>query len=222
MATQQLPGFLRALAPTLNHHGYLAVAGFIFLEDFGIPVPGETILIAAAIYAGSGRLNIVLVALIGFVAAVVGDNVGYLIGRFGGRPLVEHYGRYIFLTPERIDKATGFFERQGPKIIVVARFIEGLRQANGIVAGLSEMHWLRFVLFNSLGAALWVGLWTSVGYLAGSHVAAIYSYVTRYFLIAVIVAAVAIAAYVALRLHRRHARNLERAKARAEGEGDAG
>ncbi len=176
----ELPGALHALQGPLDHYGLLAVAGFVLLEDFGVPVPGETILILAAVYAGSGRLSIWLVALVGFLAAVLGDNIGFTIGHFGGRPLVERYGRYILLTPERVDKATAFFERHGGKIVVIARFIEGLRQANGIIAGISGMHWLKFLGFNALGAALWVALWTSVGYFSGSHIDTIYNDVTRY------------------------------------------
>ncbi|HEY1566521.1 MAG TPA: DedA family protein, partial [Solirubrobacteraceae bacterium] len=146
---QHLPGALHALEPTLNHYGYLAVAGLVLIEDFGVPVPGETILILAAVYAGTGRLNILLVALLGFCGAVLGDNVGFAIGHFGGRRLVLRYGRYVFITPERLDRATDFFERHGGKVIIVARFIEGLRQANGIVAGITGMHWKRFLVFNA-------------------------------------------------------------------------
>src|SRR5579871_3458740 len=113
--TPQLPGVLHSLQPTLDHYGYLAVAGFVFLEDFGVPVPGETILILGAVYAGTGRLSVLLVGVLGFLAAVLGDNVGFAIGHFGGRPLVERYGRYIFLTTERVEKATAFFERHGGK-----------------------------------------------------------------------------------------------------------
>src|SRR3984893_13943052 len=108
---QHLPGVLHSLEPTLNHYGYLAVVGLVLLEDFGVPVPGETVLILGAVYAGTGRLNIVLVVLLGFLGAVVGDNIGFAIGHFGGRRLVDRYGRYILLTRERVDKATGFFER---------------------------------------------------------------------------------------------------------------
>jgi membrane protein DedA with SNARE-associated domain len=197
-----LPGVLHDLEPTLNQYGYLAL-GLIALEDFGVPVPGETVLILAAIYAGAGRLNLVLVGLIGFLAAVVGDNIGFAIGHFGGRPLAERYGRYILLTPERLDKATGFFERHGGKIIIVARFIEGLRQANGIIAGISGMHWAKFVVFNAIGAALWVGLWTSVGYFSGSNINAIYNAATRYSTYLAIVVGVLIVGYIAYRLMRR-------------------
>ncbi len=179
-APARLPGVLHSLQSPLSHYGYLAVAGFIFLEDFGVPVPGEAILVVGAAYAGTGRLSIVLVGVLGFIAATLGDNVGYALGRFGGRPLVERFGRYVLITPERLDKATGFFERHGGKIVIVARFIEGLRQANGIIAGISGMHWARFIVFNAIGAALWVGVWTSVGYFSGSHINTIYGDVTRY------------------------------------------
>ncbi|HYZ80794.1 MAG TPA: DedA family protein [Solirubrobacteraceae bacterium] len=177
---QHLPGVLHSLEPTLNQFGYLAVVGLVLIEDFGVPVPGETILILAAIYAGTGRLNVVLVGLLGFVGAVIGDNIGFAIGHFGGRPLIERFGRYIFLTPARIERATGFFDRHGGWIIIVARFIEGLRQANGIIAGISGIHWAKFLLFNAIGAALWVGVWTTLGYLSGSNINTIYDTATRF------------------------------------------
>ena len=200
-----LPGFLAALSSPLEHYGLWAILLLVFLEDFGIPVPGETVLIAAAVYAGSGRLNIVAVGLIGFAAAVLGDNVGYAIGRFGGQAIVLRWGKYIFLTPERMEKAQAFFNRHGGKIIVIARFVEGLRQANGIIAGISGMRWLRFVAFNMIGAALWVGCWVSVGYFAGEHITAIYHYITRYSLYALIAAAVLVAAWIIRRVYRRRA-----------------
>jgi membrane protein DedA with SNARE-associated domain len=204
-AAQHLPGVLHTLESPLNHYGYLAVAGLVFLEDFGVPVPGETILILGAVYAGTGRLSIFLVALLGFIAAVLGDNVGFAIGHFGGRPLVERFGRYILLTPERVDKATGFFARHGGKIVVLARFIEGLRQANGIIAGISGMHWARFVMFNAIGAALWVAVWTSVGYFSGSHINTIYNAATRYDTYLAIAAGVLVLAYIARRVWRTRA-----------------
>ena len=204
-ATPHLPGVLHTLEPTLNHYGYLAVAGLVLLEDFGVPVPGETVLILGAVYAGTGRLSIVLVGLLGFLAAVTGDNIGFAIGRFGGRPLVERFGRYILLTPERLDKATGFFERRGAGIIIVARFVEGLRQANGIIAGTTEMHWARFLAFNAIGAALWVALWSSVGYFSGDHITSIYNTATHYTVIFGIVVGVAIIGYIAFRVRKSRA-----------------
>jgi len=197
-----LPGVLHSLEPTLNHFGYLAVLALVVLEDFGVPVPGETVLILAAVYAGAGRLNIVLVALVAFCAAILGDNIGFAIGHFGGRPLAERYGRYVFLTPGRLDKATRFFERHGGKVVVVARFVEGLRQANGIIAGTSGMVWRRFLLFNAIGAALWVAVWTSVGYLSGSHINTIYYDATQYSRYLLIALGALLLVYIAHRVVR--------------------
>jgi membrane protein DedA with SNARE-associated domain len=191
---EHIPAAIEALAPTITKYGYLAVGGLVTLEDFGVPVPGETTLIAAAFFAGIGHLNILLVFLVAFIAAVIGDNIGFAIGSYGGHPLVERFGKYIFLTPERIKKAEDFFSRNGGKVIVIARFVEGLRQANGIIAGLSEMKWLKFISFNALGAALWVGLWSSVGYFGGSHISAFLRY-QLYFTIAVVAAILLYAAY---------------------------
>lgn len=201
---QLLPEFFGALGSILDHYGYFAVAAFVFLEDFGIPVPGETILIAAAVDAGAGGLNVVILVLVAFVAAIAGDNVGFAIGHFGGRPLAVRYGRYVFLTEARLVKVERFFQKYGGAVVTVARFIEGLRQLNGIAAGLSEMRWIKFLAFNALGAALWCGVWTSVGYLAGDHVNAIYEVFQRYqwYVIAAIVVIVAALVFRAIRRHR--------------------
>ncbi|MBV9206664.1 MAG: DedA family protein [Actinobacteria bacterium] len=206
-----LPGFLNTLSGPLNHYGYGLVLVLITLEDFGVPVPGETVLIAAAIFAGHGQLNVVAVGVIAFVAAVLGDNIGFAIGHFGGRAVAVRWGRYVFLTEERLDKAAAFFDRHGGKIIVVARFIEGLRQANGIIAGISGMHWRRFVVYNALGAALWVGTWVTVGYVAGNHISTIYHYITVYSYYVLIAAAVLLAAYVTRRILRRRSRAAQQA-----------
>jgi membrane protein DedA with SNARE-associated domain len=219
-----LPGFLEALASPLQHYGLWAIFFLVLVEDFGIPVPGETVIIAASIYAGSGRLNVVAVGVVAFVAAVLGDNIGYGIGRFGGRRLVDRWGKYVFLTPERLDKAEDFFDRQGAKIITIARFIEGLRQANGIIAGITKMHWLRFIAYNALGAALWVGTWVSIGYFAGQHINTIYGVITRYSLYVAIAAVVVIVALIArhiMRKRRQAVRPTRSAAAEAAGPAEA-
>ncbi|MFJ2720962.1 DedA family protein [Streptomyces sp. NPDC091412] len=201
-----LPGPLAHLAPLLSHYGYWAVGAVVFVEDFGVPAPGETILIAAGVYAGAGQLDVVAVALIAFAAAVVGDNIGYLVGHLGGRPFVHRWGRYIFLTPERFAAAERFFGRHGGKIVVVARFIEGLRQANGIIAGTTGMHWLRFLAFNALGAALWVGLWVSLAYAAGAHIGTVYDEIRRYEVYVLVALGVLVVALIVRHLLRRRRR----------------
>lgn len=200
-----LPGVLGELAPILENWGYLAVGGLVFVEDFGIPVPGETVLVAAAVYGGAGQLDVLVVALVAMFAAVAGDNVGFVIGRYGGHRLVRRYGRYVLLTPARVAKAEAFFERHGGKVITIARFVEGLRQANGIIAGMAGMAWPRFLAFNVLGAALWVGAWVSLGGLAGGNIGTLYPAVQRYELYVLIAVGAVAAALLARKLWRRRA-----------------
>ena len=166
----QIPSTIQLLEPVIRHYGYLAVFGLILLEDFGVPSPGETILIAATFFSALGQLNLFMVIIVAILAAIIGDNIGYLIGYFGGHPLVLRYGKYVFITKEKLDKVENFFNTKGGKMVTLARFVEGLRQLNGIIAGLSDMTWQRFLVFNSLGAFLWVTLWSMVGYFSGQHI----------------------------------------------------
>jgi len=194
MADTQLPGVFGDVQPLLEHYGYLGMGGMLFLEDFGVPVPGEIVLIAAAVFAGAGQMNIAVVFLVAVLAAVIGDNIGFIVGHFGGRPLAERFGRYVLLTPQRLDRAEAFFNRHGGKIVSVARFIDGLRQINGLLAGIVGMHWLKFLGYNALGAVLWVGTWCALGYLAGEHIVEIYDTFERYkwYVVAAVVVVVAI------------------------------
>src|SRR5262249_54102547 len=140
--------------------------------------------------------------VVAFLAAVVGDSVGYLIGRTGGRTLILRYGRFVRLNEERLHRMETFMARHGPKVVTVARFVEGLRQLNGVVAGASGMPWRRFVVFNAHGAAIWVGAWTTAGFLAGDHIGAIIGVFHRYQWYAIAGAIVALTAFLLWR-HRR-------------------
>lgn len=205
-----LPGFLHGVAPILDRWGYTAVAAMIGVESFGIPAPGQTIMVAAAIYAGAGRLNIVAVGAIAFVAAVLGDNIGYWIGVRGGRKAVHRWGKYVFLTPERLERAEGFFARRGGRIVVVARFIDGLRQFNGVIAGITAMPWRKFLLYNTIGALLWVGWWTGIAFALGTHLVDIIEHAHRYKWWALAGITVAVAGYITL-----HLRHIRRRRARS-------
>jgi membrane protein DedA with SNARE-associated domain len=173
-----LPGVFHSLEPTLRHYGYLAVGGVLLLENIGLPLPGETMLIAASLYAATGRLNIVLVAVIAIIASTAGSAIGYAIGVYGGRPLAERYGKYVFLTAERLDKTEAFFRKRGWLVVLLGRFVEGVRQAAGVIAGISDMKFPQFLTFTLIGATLWVATWSTVGEVAGDHVAAISHYAT--------------------------------------------
>lgn len=148
-------------------YGYLAVFLGIFFEDFGLPTPGETMLIAGAILASHGSLNIMWLLPVAWAAAVCGDSIGFVIGAKGGNKLVTRYGEKIGITEERLQKVEAFFARYGDIVVVFARFFVILRQFNGIVAGTLEMPWPRFFLYNAIGAALWVGCWGGATYWLG-------------------------------------------------------
>ena len=199
---QNLPAFIETLSPIINQYGYLAVGGLITLEDFGIPAPGETVLITAAVFAGLGHLNIFIVIITAIIGAVIGDNIGFSIGYFGEQAIIEKYGRYIFLTKERLEKLKTIFNKKGYLIVIFARFIEGLRQANGIIAGLSEMSWQRFLLYNTIGATLWVTLWASIGYFSANYINSLLKYQT-YLTIIVTILILALIGYKLLKKYKR-------------------
>jgi membrane protein DedA with SNARE-associated domain len=204
MSASPLPGFLADLAPILDHYGYWAIAAFLLLENIGVPVvPGEFSLIAGAIYAGTGRLNVAVVGIIAVTASFMGADIGYLIGRFGGRALVLRYGRYVFVKHHHVDRAEAVISRYGGMVVVIARFIVGLRELNGIVAGITGMRWARFLVYNAIGAVAWVAVWDSAGYLAGNHIGAIYADVQRYSLYALIALVLVVAALITRRVIRR-------------------
>jgi membrane protein DedA with SNARE-associated domain len=165
-----LPGFFGELQRVIGDYGYLAVALGILLEDFGLPTPGETLLITGAILASGGALNIYILLPLAWLGAVIGDNIGYLIGYYGGHRLMLRYGGRIGITEERLQYVERFFERYGGWVIVFARFVVVLRQFNGIIAGTLEMHWLHFIVLNAIGAALWVGFWGMLAYWLGKGV----------------------------------------------------
>ncbi len=201
-----LPGFLNSLASPLDHYGYWAIAMLLLLENIGVPVvPGEFAMIVGAIFAATGRagLNIVVVGIVALVASFVGSEIGYLIGRFAGRELILRYGKYVFLKAHHLDRAQSVVDRYGGLVVIIARFIVGLREAAGIIAGLTQMRWLTFTIYNAIGACAWVGTWVSVGYIAGDHINTIYSIVNRVAIYLLSALAVLIVGYVIWRLIRR-------------------
>ena len=201
-----LPGFLSSLAGPIDQYGYAFIALLLLLENIGVPVvPGELALIAGAIFAGTDRagLNVVLVGVVAVIAVIAGAEIGYLIGRFAGRELILRYGKYVLIKPHHLERAEAIVSRYGGIVVVIARFIVGLREANGIIAGISQMRWFTFLVYNVIGACVWVATWLTLGYVAGDHIATIYSDVNRYFLYLLIAVVVLLAAYIGWRLLRR-------------------
>jgi membrane protein DedA with SNARE-associated domain len=155
LAVSEVDKAVARARPLLDRYGYPAVFAAVFVEGVGIPGPGETLLIAGAIDAAHGSLNIVVVLLLAVLGAVLGNSLGYLIGRVGGRALL----RKLPISEARLARVEALFERYGAGFIVIARFIDGPRQLNGVMAGTLEMPWWRFSLWNLCGALLWVGVW---------------------------------------------------------------
>jgi membrane protein DedA with SNARE-associated domain len=165
-----MPQVVELLRLYLARYGYGAVAGALLLENAGLPVPGETILLLASFAAYSEhRLQLDLIIVVGILAATAGDNLGFAIGFYGGRPLLERYRQVLHVRPAAIERGERLFERYGSRTIFFARFIAGLRIIAGPLAGVLRMPWRRFVVFNFLGAAVWVTVVAMVGYLFGRH-----------------------------------------------------
>ncbi|MBX5450499.1 DedA family protein [Thermogemmatispora sp.] len=159
---------LQTLQEALHVWGYLAVALFIMIESSGIPFPGETMLLLASFLAGVDRqLQIPLVIACAALGAIVGDNLGYLLGRHGGRPLVERFGRYLFLKAEHLDRAEQFFARHGDKTVFFGRFIAVLRAWAAFLAGVNRMRWRTFLIYNAAGGIVWATVFGLLGYFAG-------------------------------------------------------
>lgn len=158
------------LRSALVNHGYWAVAAALLLENAGLPVPGETVLLLASFLAYSKQeLQLPWIILVGTVAAAFGDNLGYGIGHFGGRPLLARY-RNIFRVPDAtVERGERLFSRYGSVTVLFARFVFGMRVIAGPLAGVLRMPWRRFAVFNLLGAALWVTAISLSGFFFGSR-----------------------------------------------------
>jgi membrane protein DedA with SNARE-associated domain len=152
---RDLENAIAEVQPFLDRYGYTAVFLAVMVEGFGLLAPGQTILIAAALTAARGNLNIAWVLFWACTGAVLGNSLGYLLGLRGGRPLLYK----IKVNEQRLDRMEGYFTRYGKGLVLIARFFDGLRQLNGIVAGILKMPWGVFTTFNILGAVLWTGFW---------------------------------------------------------------
>ena len=184
-------------------YGYAVVFGGVFLENTGLPVPGETALLAGAALAHFGQLSLGWVIVTAIAAAILGDNLGFLIGRHGGRRLAERHGWRVGLTPERLVEFDQFFQRHGPKTVFAARFITGLRVVGAVLAGSSGMKWPEFLFFNATGAVVWCTAIATAGYSLAYSWATLERWIGRSGLVALaLVAAVGIIGVMRARRNR--------------------
>ena len=185
----------------VHHFGLLALFAVVMLESGGVPLPGETALIAAGVFASQGHLDIAAVVAVAAVAAIVGDNLGYWIGRTGGRRLLERHRLANRWFGSTLPWAERFFRRHGPKTIFIGRFFSVLRVTAAWMAGVSRMHWWTFFLWNAAGGICWAALVGLVAYFLG-HAAA--DAISHYGLIGgVVLVALALAAAVGFHFWRK-------------------
>jgi membrane protein DedA with SNARE-associated domain len=150
-------------------YGYLAVAVGVGLESMGVPLPGETLLVLAAIYAGGhADLNIWLVGLAAALGAIAGDNIGYWLGMRYGYPLLRRFGWYAGLSDRRIKVGQYLFLCHGRKVVFLGRFVALLRILAAFLAGVNRMRWSDFMLANALGGVVWAGVFALGGYTLGT------------------------------------------------------
>src|ERR1041385_1135831 len=201
--------FLHNLLPLIEQYmlayGYWTIFFGVMLENAGLLVPGETILLVAGYFAASRpqHFNIFRVMITAATGAVIGDNIGFWIGHTLGRAFLLKVGRFVFLTPKRLEHMENYFKSHGNKTILVARFITGLRVFAAILAGASKMPWRVFVVYNIAGAVLWSIVITLLGYLFGQSLPLLVKWVGRSGTI-LLIAAVVIGIIVwRIRSHRR-------------------
>src|SRR5436305_700720 len=181
--------------------GYPLLFALVMSESSGVPVPGETALITASVLASDGKLEIEFVIALAAAGAIVGDNIGYLIGRKGGRWILERPGAFHRQRQEVLRVGEPFFDRHGPKAVFFGRFLLGLRVWASWLAGATRMHWRSFVLWNALGGIAWATTIGLIAYFLG-HSAG--NAIETFGLFGLVAAVFAIVSFVVL--HRRHRR----------------
>jgi membrane protein DedA with SNARE-associated domain len=160
-----------ALTDLLTSYGYWAVLLFVAVESTGIPFPGETMLLVAAIYAGMHHsFHIPLVILAAAGGAILGDNLGFLVGRVGGYRLLHRFGPVVHLDERKLKLGIYLFRQHGGKVVFLGRFVAVLRAWVAFLAGTSRMPWDRFLLFNAAGGILWATLYGCGGYVLGDNI----------------------------------------------------
>ncbi|MGA7927709.1 MAG: DedA family protein [Candidatus Sulfotelmatobacter sp.] len=183
---------LELLRGAVVHYGYWAVAVLLLLENAGLPLPGETVLLLASFLAYSEHeLALPWVIVVGTLATTLGGELGYALGRHGGRPLIERYRHVFSIRAESVARGEKLFDRYGSATVFLARFIFGMRVLASLLAGALHMPWRKFVLFNFLGAAVWVTAICGAGYLFGGHVGRLAHDLKRFDLLVAIVLVVA-------------------------------
>jgi membrane protein DedA with SNARE-associated domain len=185
------------LVDLFARYGYAVVFVGVMLENAGLPVPGETVLLAGAALAHFGRLSLFWVIVTAVGGAILGDNLGFLIGRWCGRGLAERHGWRIGLTPARLMLFDRFFDRHGARTVFIARFVTGLRVFGAVLAGASGLRWPKFLFYNATGAVAWSLTVAVAGYVLAYSWETLERWIGRAGLIGLAIVALAVVVAVA-------------------------
>ena len=185
--------------PLIENYGYVIVLFGVMLGTTGIPFPSAAVLLAAGVLVQQGHLDLWYAIVVGILGAVIGNQIGYLVGHRAGRAFVLKWGRYIKLTPERLEQVEGLFARHGGRAVFVARFFSVFRVLEALVAGISRMRWGTFVFYSVLSGAVWATAVVLVGYFFGESWGSAQGWSGRAPLLLVLVLGVALGFYIAYR-----------------------
>lgn len=189
--------------------GYLGVFVILILDNMGIPIPSEATLALAGNLAKSGEFNVWIVIILGTLAQTLGTYLAYLIGKYGGEPLIKRYGKYVLVSEHDYKRAEAWFAKRGPKAIFISRLIPVIRSYAGFAAGTFEMDIKAFLRDSFLGSLVWTVVWVGVGYLLGDNWKKYYSFMhyIDYIVVAVVVVFILHFVYVRLKRKKSNARN---------------
>jgi membrane protein DedA with SNARE-associated domain/membrane-associated phospholipid phosphatase len=176
----------------ISSYGYLVVFLLVGIESFGVPLPGETALITASAFAAMGRLNIYFVISAAAAGAILGDNAGYWVGKKGGMALIRRYGSYVRLDEAKINRMHGFFEKHGSRTVFIGRFISLLRSWAAALAGVAQMPYGTFMLWNALGGITWASIFGVLGYIFGRNLPRLERYIGQASMAAALLAALVV------------------------------
>jgi membrane protein DedA with SNARE-associated domain len=193
---------METLLSWLSEYGYFGLFALLVLGVAGLPIPDETIMVFCGYLISRGRFHPVTTWLVSFGGTTCGITISYLLGRTLGTAVVERYGRYIYLTPKRLDQVHRWFERTGEWLLTIGYFIPAIRHFTAVVAGMSELRFRTFALFAYSGAVIWVSCFLTLGYLVGENWRAAMDLVHRYTYVAVGIGLALLAVFLFVRARR--------------------
>lgn len=189
----QFSNFTTVAIDLLRVLGYGGLAAGLVIDSFGIPIPSEVLLLLGGALAASGRFNLWAVFVIGVVAQVIGGLIGYAIGKYGGLPLLERYGKYILVSKKDLAKTHAAFEKYGAWMTMIGRCVPVIRGLIGYPAGIAGMRLDLFIIYTAVGSAVWSALFVTIGYTIGGNLSAVSGWMNKFSLVVVVLVAGAIA-----------------------------